>query len=118
VGEAGTISTPLRSAREFDSSSGGWFGGDVAGGKAWVAFGYDGEPLEPAHGAPAWLLVPHLSGWKSAKWSGGPGFSRTTSPASARSDGYHMYATPGASSNTRATSALSPPKTRLYGTLY
>jgi DMSO/TMAO reductase YedYZ molybdopterin-dependent catalytic subunit len=33
---------------------------DVTGGKAWVAFGYDGEPLEPEHGGPARLLVPHL----------------------------------------------------------
>ena len=41
---------------------------DVTGGKAWVAFGYDGEPLEPEHGGPARLLVPHLYFWKSAKW--------------------------------------------------
>jgi molybdopterin-dependent oxidoreductase-like protein protein len=26
---------------------------DVTGGKAWVAFAYDGEPLEPEHGGPA-----------------------------------------------------------------
>ena len=25
---------------------------DVTGGKAWVAFGYDGEPLDPEHGGP------------------------------------------------------------------
>ena len=31
---------------------------DVTGGKAWVAFGYDGEPLEPEHGGPARMLVP------------------------------------------------------------
>ena len=41
---------------------------DVTGGKAWVAFEYDGEPLEPEHGGPARLLVPHLYFWKSAKW--------------------------------------------------
>jgi DMSO/TMAO reductase YedYZ molybdopterin-dependent catalytic subunit len=41
---------------------------DVTGGKAWVAFGYDGAPLEPEHGGPARLLVPHLYLWKSAKW--------------------------------------------------
>jgi hypothetical protein len=33
---------------------------DVTGGKAWVATGYDGEPLDPEHGGPARLLVPHL----------------------------------------------------------
>ena len=33
---------------------------DLLDGKAWVAFGYDGEPLDPEHGGPARLLVPHL----------------------------------------------------------
>ena len=37
-------------------------------GKAWVAFCYGGEPLDPEHGGPARLLVPHLYFWKSAKW--------------------------------------------------
>ena len=41
---------------------------DVIDGKAWVAYTYDGEPLEPEHGGPARLLVPHLYFWKSAKW--------------------------------------------------
>ena len=41
---------------------------DVTGGKAWVAFAYDGEPLAPEHGGPARMLVPHLYFWKSAKW--------------------------------------------------
>ncbi len=41
---------------------------DVTGGKAWVAFGYDGKALPPEHGGPARLLVPHLYFWKSAKW--------------------------------------------------
>jgi DMSO/TMAO reductase YedYZ molybdopterin-dependent catalytic subunit len=39
---------------------------DITGGKAWIAFAYDGEPLEPEHGGPARLLVPHLYFWKSA----------------------------------------------------
>ena len=41
---------------------------DLTGGKAWVAYHYDGEPLEPEHGGPARLVVPHLYFWKSAKW--------------------------------------------------
>lgn len=41
---------------------------DVRGGKAWIAFEYDGQPLRPEHGGPARLLVPHLYLWKSAKW--------------------------------------------------
>jgi len=41
---------------------------DVTGGKAWVAWEVDGEPLARDHGGPARLLVPHLYFWKSAKW--------------------------------------------------
>jgi DMSO/TMAO reductase YedYZ molybdopterin-dependent catalytic subunit len=41
---------------------------DVTGGRAWVAYAYDGAPLAPEHGGPARLLVPHLYFWKSAKW--------------------------------------------------
>ena len=41
---------------------------DLTGGKAWLAYKFDGRPLEPEHGAPARLLVPHLYLWKSAKW--------------------------------------------------
>jgi DMSO/TMAO reductase YedYZ molybdopterin-dependent catalytic subunit len=41
---------------------------DVLGGRAWVAFNYDGNPLAAEHGGPARLLVPHLYFWKSAKW--------------------------------------------------
>src|SRR4051812_3844631 len=37
-------------------------------GKAWIAYDYGGEPLEPEHGGPARMLVPHLYFWKSAKW--------------------------------------------------
>jgi DMSO/TMAO reductase YedYZ molybdopterin-dependent catalytic subunit len=41
---------------------------DLRGGRAWVAWTYDGRPLSPAHGGPVRLLVPHLYFWKSAKW--------------------------------------------------
>ena len=44
---------------------------DVTGGKAWVAWEVDGEPLPTQHGGPARLLVPHLYFWKSAKWVAG-----------------------------------------------
>src|SRR5690242_15896576 len=40
---------------------------DLTGGRAWIAYEYDGEPLDPVHGGPARLLVPHLYFWKSAK---------------------------------------------------
>ena len=41
---------------------------DVTGAKAWIAYGYNDQPLAAEHGGPARLLVPHLYFWKSAKW--------------------------------------------------
>jgi DMSO/TMAO reductase YedYZ molybdopterin-dependent catalytic subunit len=67
---------------------------DVTGGQAWVAFGYDGEPLHPEHGGPARLLVPHLYFWKSAKWVRGFRLSDTDEPGFWETYGYHMYGDP------------------------
>jgi len=33
-----------------------------------VALEMNGKPLEPEHGYPARLVIPHLYGWKSVKW--------------------------------------------------
>ena len=44
---------------------------DLTGGRAWLAYAYEGEPIEPEHGGPVRLLVPHLYFWKSAKWVSG-----------------------------------------------
>ncbi|MDQ1427454.1 MAG: hypothetical protein QOK39_930 [Acidimicrobiaceae bacterium] len=44
---------------------------DVTGGKAWVVWDYEGQPLAVEHGGPARLLVPHLYFWKSAKFVAG-----------------------------------------------
>jgi len=41
---------------------------DVLSHPALIAYEVDGAPLEPDHGGPARLLVPHLYLWKSAKW--------------------------------------------------
>jgi DMSO/TMAO reductase YedYZ molybdopterin-dependent catalytic subunit len=41
---------------------------DVLERPALIAHEADGAPLEPDHGGPARLLVPHLYLWKSAKW--------------------------------------------------
>jgi DMSO/TMAO reductase YedYZ molybdopterin-dependent catalytic subunit len=67
---------------------------DVTGGKAWVAFGYDGEPLEPEHGGPARLLVPHLYFWKSAKWVRGLALRAEDEPGFWESNGYHLRGDP------------------------
>jgi DMSO/TMAO reductase YedYZ molybdopterin-dependent catalytic subunit len=67
---------------------------DVTGGRAWVAFGYDGDPLAPEHGGPARLLVPHLYFWKSAKWVRRLELLTTDEPGFWEAYGYHMYGDP------------------------
>jgi DMSO/TMAO reductase YedYZ molybdopterin-dependent catalytic subunit len=67
---------------------------DVTSGKAWVAFGYGGEPLEPEHGGPARLLVPHLDFWKSAKWVRGLTLRTDDEPGFWEQYGYHNYGDP------------------------
>jgi DMSO/TMAO reductase YedYZ molybdopterin-dependent catalytic subunit len=67
---------------------------DVTGGKAWVAFTYDGAPLPPAHGGPARLLVPHLYFWKSAKWVRGIEITTRDRPGFWETLGYNNYGDP------------------------
>ena len=67
---------------------------DVTGGKAWVVFAFDGEPLEPEHGGPARMLVPHLYFWKSAKWVRALQLSTTDEPGFWETNGYHNYGDP------------------------
>ncbi|MEA2637930.1 MAG: hypothetical protein QOE18_987 [Chloroflexota bacterium] len=67
---------------------------DLTGGKAWIAFAYDGQPLEPEHGGPARLLVPHLYLWKSAKWVRGLQLMNEDAPGFWETYGYHMYGDP------------------------
>jgi DMSO/TMAO reductase YedYZ molybdopterin-dependent catalytic subunit len=67
---------------------------DLLGGKAWIAHQFDGEALEPEHGGPARLLVPHLYFWKSAKWVTGLELLRQDEPGFWESNGYHMYGDP------------------------
>jgi DMSO/TMAO reductase YedYZ molybdopterin-dependent catalytic subunit len=67
---------------------------DVTGGKAWVAVTYNGAPLEPEHGGPARLLVPHLYFWKSAKWVRSLAFLQHDKPGFWESFGYHNYGDP------------------------
>jgi DMSO/TMAO reductase YedYZ molybdopterin-dependent catalytic subunit len=62
---------------------------DVTGGKAWVAWDYDGEPLPVQHGGPARLLVPHLYFWKSAKWVSGLRVLDHDEPGFWERNGYH-----------------------------
>lgn len=67
---------------------------DILDGKALIAYEYDGEPIEPGHGGPVRLFVPHLYFWKSAKWIRGLRFMDEDSPGFWEAYGYHMYGDP------------------------
>ncbi len=67
---------------------------DLLGGKAWVAFEFDGEPLDPEHGGPARLLVPHLYFWKSAKWVRALVLHEHDDPGFWEQNGYHLHGDP------------------------
>jgi DMSO/TMAO reductase YedYZ molybdopterin-dependent catalytic subunit len=67
---------------------------DLRDGKAWVAHRYEGADLEPEHGGPARLLVPHLYLWKSAKWVRCISLHTEDQAGFWESLGYHMYGDP------------------------
>ena len=55
---------------------------------------HDGQPLEPDHGYPLRLIVPHLYAWKSVKWVRGLEFLDHDVPGFWEQNGYHMYGDP------------------------
>ncbi len=67
---------------------------EVLGGKAWVVYAYDGQPLAPEHGGPARLLVPHLYFWKSAKWVRGLRLVEQDEPGFWETLGYNNHGDP------------------------
>ena len=67
---------------------------ELLDGKAWVAFEFDGAELEPEHGGPARLLVPHLYFWKSAKWVRGLRLLDEDEPGFWEGVGYHNFGDP------------------------
>jgi DMSO/TMAO reductase YedYZ molybdopterin-dependent catalytic subunit len=67
---------------------------DVTGGQGWLAYSYDGAPLQPEHGGPARLLVPHLYFWKSAKWVRGLDLLAADEPGFWERYGYNNYGDP------------------------
>jgi DMSO/TMAO reductase YedYZ molybdopterin-dependent catalytic subunit len=67
---------------------------DLLDGKAWIAYKFDGEDLEPEHGGPARMLIPHLYFWKSAKWVNGLQMMQEDDPGFWEAAGYHMYGDP------------------------
>jgi DMSO/TMAO reductase YedYZ molybdopterin-dependent catalytic subunit len=59
-----------------------------------IAHRADGMDLEPDHGGPVRLVVPHLYFWKSAKWINGVEFMAGDRPGFWESYGYHMRGDP------------------------
>ena len=51
-------------------------------------------PLDPEHGGPARMLVPHLYFWKSAKWVRGLRLQTADEPGFWETNGYHNYGDP------------------------
>lgn len=67
---------------------------DLRDGKAWLVHSYDGHDLDPEHGGPVRLLVPHLYFWKSAKWIKGIALLDEDEPGFWEGAGYHEYGDP------------------------
>jgi DMSO/TMAO reductase YedYZ molybdopterin-dependent catalytic subunit len=67
---------------------------DVLGDDALVAWEFDGAPLEPEHGGPVRLVVPHLYFWKSAKWLRGLELLDHDELGFWERNGYHAYGDP------------------------
>ncbi len=67
---------------------------EVLNGQAWVVDTYEGQALEPQHGGPARLLVPHLYFWKSAKWVRGLRLVDEDEPGFWESLGYNNHGDP------------------------
>ncbi|HWZ18899.1 MAG TPA: sulfite oxidase-like oxidoreductase [Ktedonobacteraceae bacterium] len=67
---------------------------EIMGGKAWIVYAYQGEPIAPEHGGPARLLVPHLYFWKSAKWVRSLKLSDQDEPGFWESLGYNNHGDP------------------------
>lgn len=59
-----------------------------------VALSHNGAPLEPEHGGPVRLLVPHLYFWKSAKWVKSIELMEGDYPGFWEQNGYHMRGDP------------------------
>lgn len=86
--------TPYALAWSYDDYSTNVPVADLVGGKAMIALRYGGEPIEPDHGGPARLLVPHLYLWKSAKWLRALQFTPKDEAGFWELRGYHMRGDP------------------------
>ncbi len=67
---------------------------DLTTDEALVAYAYDGDEIEPVHGGPVRIVVPHLYFWKSAKWVRTLELRAGDHPGFWERNGYHMYGDP------------------------
>ena len=67
---------------------------DLMGDEVLFAHTHNGKPIEPAHGGPLRLVVPHLYFWKSAKWARGLLFMADERPGFWEMYGYHIRGDP------------------------
>ena len=67
---------------------------DVLRDESLVVWEYEGESIEPIHGGPVRLLVPHLYFWKSPKWLRGIEARVGDVPGFWERNGYNMYGDP------------------------
>ena len=92
------VSPDARATHAVASSYGGYTTNlpleDLRGGKAWVVWEWEGEPLPREHGGPLRLLVPHLYFWKSAKWLNGLRLLDHDEPGFWEVNGYHNHGDP------------------------
>ncbi len=59
-----------------------------------VTWAFDGEPLEPEHGYPVRLVLPHRYFWKAAKWLRALEFTAEDRPGFWEQNGYHNVGDP------------------------
>lgn len=67
---------------------------DLLNDRVLLAWKHDGEPLSPEHGGPLRLVVPHLYGWKSAKWVRAFEFIEAERMGFWEQNGYHRRGDP------------------------
>jgi DMSO/TMAO reductase YedYZ molybdopterin-dependent catalytic subunit len=67
---------------------------DITTDDAIVAYKFEGEDIEPVHGGPVRIVVPHLYFWKSAKWVRGIELRGSDSAGFWERNGYSMYGDP------------------------
>lgn len=67
---------------------------DITTDEAIVAYALEGEEIEPIHGGPVRVVVPHLYFWKSAKWLRALEVRDADHAGFWERNGYHMYGDP------------------------